>query len=82
MRPACSRSRLDEFRSFLFQLGISTLSAQSWYICQVDILIDTFQSDHTLFELYETSNDEQETLLDGTRECKGESGHRGIYAWR
>jgi len=82
MRPACSRSRLDEFRSFLFQFGISTSLAHTPSICVVCILVDTFQSDHTLFKLYETSNDEQETLLDGTRECKGESGHRGIYAWR
>jgi hypothetical protein len=82
MRPTCSRSRLNEFRSFLFQLGISTLLARKQRRYLLDILVDTFQSDHTLFELYEPPYNKEETLLDGTRECERESRHGGIYTWR
>jgi hypothetical protein len=48
----------------------------------LDILVDTLQSDHTLFELYEPPNNKEETLLNGTCERKRESGHGSIYAWR
>lgn len=82
MRPACSWSRLNEFRSFFLQLGISTSSARPWRIFPDIILVYTFESNHTLFELHKTSDDEQETLLDGTCEGECESGHRRIYAWR
>jgi hypothetical protein len=82
MRPASSWSRLNELRSFLLQLGISIPSAHSRCVGRPDVLVDTFQSDHTLFELYETPHDKEETLLNGTCERKRESSHRCIYAWR
>jgi hypothetical protein len=83
MRPASSWSRLNELRSFLLQLGISIPSAHSRCVRRrPDVLVDTFQSDHALFELYEPPNNKQETLLNGTCERKRESGHGSIYAWR
>jgi len=83
VRPTRCWSRGDKFRSFLLQFGVSAPLAHSLTRThKLDLLIDTLQSDHTLFKLYETPDNKEKTLLNGACKCKRESSHGSIYARR
>jgi len=81
-RPGCGRTRLDELRRLLPELGVPVISMAVRIIECMCSLLDPLQRNHALLELHETPHDEQQVVRNGRSESERETGLRSGDRWR